>query len=142
MAFVSITRLRIRRLVFMPGFFVHAIRAQRQLQRAPGFLAGALLPDRQRIFWTMTLWDSADSMRTYMTSGSHRAAMPKLLVWCDQASVVHWDLADAQLPSWAEADRRMRQDGRASKVRHAAPGHAAMDFAPPRLDRSVPIAPR
>jgi len=142
MPFVSITRLRLRKLAFVPGFFVHAIGAQKQLRYAPGFLGGALLPDRRRAFWTMTLWDSEDSMRAYMTSGAHRDAMPKLSDWCDEASVVHWHQAAMQLPTWAEADRRMRQDGRPSKVRHPGLRHATMEFAPPRQGRSVPIAPR
>ena len=46
MPFVSLTRLRIRSLRFVPLFAFHTLRANRQVQRAPGFLAGALLADR------------------------------------------------------------------------------------------------
>ncbi len=141
MPFVSVTRLRLRALRFVPGFFLHAIRANAQVRRASGFLAGALLPDRRWTFWTMTVWDSQQDMRAYILSGSHKAAMPKLLHWCDEASIVHWEQADACLPSWQEADRRMRQDGRVSKVRHPSPDHAAMTFAPPRTTGGAPIRP-
>jgi hypothetical protein len=33
-------------------------------------------------------------MRAYMTSGVHLKAMPKLLDWCGEASVVHWTQDD------------------------------------------------
>lgn len=141
MAFVSITRLRIRSLWFLPGFFLHTQRAQDQLRHAPGFRAGALLPDRRWTFWTMTVWDSQEAMRAYILSGAHKIAMPKLLNWCDEASVTHWEQADAVLPSWDEAERRMRQEGRTSKVRHPGPHHAAMDFPAPRTTLSAPIQP-
>jgi hypothetical protein len=139
--FVSVTRLRLRALRFVPGFFLHAMRANAQVRRAAGFQGGALLPDRRRTFWTMTVWDSPEDMRGYILSGSHKAAMPKLLNWCDEASLVHWDQPDARLPTWQEADQRMRQTGRTSKVRYPSPDHAAMAFEPPRPATGVPIRP-
>jgi len=139
--FVSITRLRIRSIRFMPGFAFHAIRSQRQVSRAPGFLAGALLPDQNWTFWTMTGWDSIESMRAYMMAGAHRAAMPKLADWCDEASVVHWEQTSDELPSWTEADERMRKDGRPSKIRHPGPQHQGLDFPPPRMMAGASIKP-
>lgn len=125
MPHISLTRLRIRSLRFLPLFAWHAIRSNRQVQRAPGFLLGSLLPDRQWTFWTMTAWDSPESMRAYMISGAHKTAMPRLLYWCDEASVAHWAQPDASLPTWAEADHRMRTTGRPSKVLHPSPQQAA-----------------
>ncbi len=141
MPFVSVTRLRLRALRFVPGFAVHAIASQRQVRRAPGFLGGALLPDRDWTFWTLTLWDTAQSMRAYMLKGAHKAAMPKLLNWCDEASVAHWDQPEARLPSWQEADLMMRQMGRPSKVRYPSPHHADMSFAAPRINAGGTITP-
>ncbi|WP_116090757.1 DUF3291 domain-containing protein [Sphingomonas crusticola] len=126
MPFVSVTRLRIRALRFLPAFFVQTMRTRSQVAAAPGFLDGGLLPDRQWTFWTLTLWDSAESMRSYITTGAHRIAMPKLMEWCDEASVAHWDQGAAILPGWADAEARMRSEGRPSKVRHPSPDHAAM----------------
>ncbi len=80
-------------------------------------------------------------MRRYMTAGAHKTAMAKLMNWCDEASVVHWEQSDSALPAWLEADRRMRAEGRASKVRHPSPQHATLTFAAPRLTRSGPIRP-
>lgn len=141
MPFISITRLRLRALRFLPAFGLHTMRTLGQLRRAPGFRGGSLLPDRRWTFWTMTAWDQEADMRAYMLGGDHRTAMPYLMAWCDEASVVHWTQADATLPSWPEADRRMRQDGRASKVRGPSPDHAGMTFPAPRLTLAGPIAP-
>jgi hypothetical protein len=145
MPFISLTRLRIRSIRFMPFFLLHAIRSQNQVKRAPGFLAGALLPDEHRTFWTMTAWDSEESMRQFMLSGPHKAAMPKLIHWCDEASVAHWPQPDTQdpepwtLPSWSDADQRMRSSGRPSKVAHPSPNHANLTYKAPRTSRSSPI---
>jgi heme-degrading monooxygenase HmoA len=141
MVFISVTRLRIRSVRFLPLFAVHALRSVRQVKHAPGFKGGSLLPDRRWTFWTMTLWDDQQSMRRYMMEGSHRTAMRHLMHWCDEASVVHWEQAEAGQPGWDQADRRMRAEGRASKVRFPSEHHASMSYAPPRLTGAGPIKP-
>jgi hypothetical protein len=142
MYFVSITRLRIRSLRFMPGFALQTLTSLRQVKQAAGFLGGSVLPDRQLTFWTMTVWRSGDDMRDYMRTGSHLKAMPKLLEWCDEASVVHWEQTEVLAPSWIIADRRMRAEGRPSKVRHPGPNHRNMTFRTPRLSRAAAIGPK
>ena len=141
MAFVSITRLRIRSLRFMPQFLVQTFRTERQIGRASGFVGGSLLADRKRTFWTMTLWRNQGDMRAYITSGAHLKAMPKLLDWCDEASVVHWTQDDPIAPDWLEADRRMRTEGRPSKVHNPSPNHRGLGYDPPRIAGAVPIRP-
>jgi hypothetical protein len=141
MIHVSLTRLRIRSVRFVPGFFWYAVRSQRQVAKAAGFRDGALLADRRWTFWTMTAWESQESMRAYMISGAHKAAMPHLLHWCDEASVAHWSQETAELPRWEDADRRMRETGRASKVLHPSPDHAGLRYAAPRTTRGGPIRP-
>jgi heme-degrading monooxygenase HmoA len=132
MVFVSLTRLRVRSMRFLPQFFLYALRSRQQVKKSPGFVTGSLLADRNWTFWTMTAWDAEPSMRAFMTSGAHKSAMPHLLNWCDEASVAHWTQPDATLPSWTEADRRMRESGRPSKVRNPSPQHATLNYQPPR----------
>lgn len=141
MPFISVTRLRVRTIRFLPGFAWHTARSLRQVRSAAGFQGGNLLADRRWTFWTMTAWDSEESMRRYMTGGSHKKAMPRLMHWCDEASVVHWEQSEADLPSWTEADRRMRVGGRASKVRSPSPQHATLSYRAPRLTRGGAIHP-
>ncbi|MHB8284873.1 MAG: DUF3291 domain-containing protein [Caulobacteraceae bacterium] len=137
--FVSLTRLRLRRLWFVPGFIRHAGPAFRQAQAAPGFRDGSVLRDRQLTFWTMTAWNDAESMRAYMLSGAHQKAMPRFANWCDEGSVAHWEEAGGALPSWPEAERRMRAQGRPSKLRYPSPNHADLSFRPARTTTSAPM---
>jgi heme-degrading monooxygenase HmoA len=138
--FVSVTRLRLRSVRFLLLFAIYAVRSTAQVKRAAGFLKGSLLPDGGRTFWTLTAWENQESMRRYMTAGAHRDAMPRLLNWCDEASVVHWDQDEPLLPTWAEADRRMREQGRPSKVRNPSPRHADLSYSPPSTGGGKSIA--
>jgi hypothetical protein len=139
MIFVSLTRLRVRSFRFVPRFVLHTLRSVRQVKKAPGFHRGALLADRSWTFWTLTAWDAQESMRQFMTTGSHSRAMPHLLDWCDEASVAHWSQPETTLPSWTEADKRMREGGRASKVRNPSPDHATLSFGTPRTTARATI---
>ena len=141
MQFISLTRLRIRSVRFLPGFAVLALRSGRQVRAAAGFLGGSLLADRQWTFWTMTAWEDQQAMRAYMTTGDHRSAMPSLLESCDEASVAHWDQPQPDLPTWLDADERMRREGRPSKVRFPSSDHAGMTFPRPRVAAASPLRP-
>lgn len=140
--FVSITRLRLRSIRFLPAFALLTRPTMAQAKRADGFLGGGLMPDRRWTFWTMTLWRDQAAMRAYIANGAHLSAMPKLLHWCDEASIVHWEQDDAIAPTWKVATDRMRAEGRASKVRHPSPNHADLSFAAPRIHRAVDILPQ
>jgi hypothetical protein len=141
MFFISITRLRVRSIRFLPFFVLYTYRSLRQVKTSSGFQCGGLLADRSWTFWTMTAWDNQESMRRFMTTGSHGAAMPRLLNWCDEASVVHWEQAEADLPSWTKADQRMRASGRVSKVRNPSPRQATLTYRTPRVSTGVAIRP-
>ena len=112
-------------------FTLHAQRSISQIRNANGCLALALLKDKNRVFWTMTMWADERSMKEYMSSGSHRKAMPKLAEWADEAGVVHWYQEHRDRPDWNEAARRMRVDGRPAKLHHPGPHHGDMSFAAP-----------
>src|SRR4051812_28541107 len=106
MPFVSITRLRLRSIRFLPVFALHTRRTIAQVEQAGGFLAGGLMPDRRGTFWTMTMWQDQLAMRAYIASGPHLQVMPRLMRWCDEASIVHWDQPGDAPPDWPEAARR------------------------------------
>ena len=141
MPFVSVTRLRLRSIRFLPAFVRHNLRALAQVKAAPGFRGGSLLADRALAFWTLTAWDDPAAMRAYMTAGAHRASMPYLLDWCDEASVAHWEQDGDALPEWTEAERRMRGEGRPSKLRHPGPRHADLGFRPARTAVAAALRP-
>ena len=132
MPLVSITRLRVRRRRFLPAFLIQALRSALEARRATGNLSVALLADRDRTYWTRTLWRDEVAMRAFMTTGVHRRVMPRLLEWCDEAALVHWLGEAGEPPSWAEAHRRLVADGRASKVKHPSEAQRRFAIPPPR----------
>jgi len=133
MPFVSITRLRVRSWSYFPAFLVQTLRIARQAARADGSLAVKLLRDHRNAFWTGTSWSSEDSMAAFMHAKPHGPTMRSLLRWCDEAALVHWTQADAELPSWAEAHKRIQQEGRNSKVNHPSAAHTAHMIPAPTL---------
>ncbi len=56
--------------------------------------------------------------------------MPKLLIWSDEASIAHWEQADATLPTAAEALAQMVAQHHLSKVRYPSADHAAKRIVP------------
>ena len=87
------------------------------------------MSDRKLTYWTVTAWDDEGAMKAYRNAGAHRRAMPKLLNWCDEASVAHWAQESAELPDKREAHRRMLAEGRISKVHFPSAAHVAKHTA-------------
>ena len=130
---VSITRLRVRLRRHLLPFGWQILLTARQAQRAPGFLGGKLIIDAKKTFWTITAWNDGAAMSAYRNVGPHRRVMPKLLTWCDEASVVHWEQEGSALPDLKEAHRRMvGAEARPSKVSHPSSAHLAGQIAEPR----------
>jgi len=129
---ISVTRLRLRSLRFLLPFIVYSFRSMRQVKRSPGNIAADAMRDQHGGFWTRSVWRDVESMRAFMTSGAHRQAMPKLLDWCDEAALVHWEQDTAALPEWDEAHRRLVTQGRRYKVRYPSPAHERLDVPVPR----------
>ncbi len=144
MTTVSITRLRIRRKRFLPGFLFHTLRSQRQLRGSAGFLSGYTAHGAKFTFWTVTLWRDREAMAAFRRTGAHLKAMPKLLDWCDEAAVATLSEDREAPPGPAESAQRLVQDGRISKVRNPSPAHARGELWPDGLlpRRGSPILPR
>lgn len=136
MAFVSVTRLRLRSILVIPAFLWKNEASVRQVKRSPGFLGGQLLIDRDFALWTMTLWTDDKSMMQFRNSGAHRKAMPKLAGWCSEASTVHWE-QDWQTFDWLEAHERMLKAGREFPVHQRAEKFNVSDIPAPRISRLV-----
>ena len=96
-------------------------------------MAAALLRDRDRAFWTRTVWRDEAAMRSFMRSGSHRRTMPRLAIWCDEAALVHWVQDGPEPPSWPEAHRRLQQQGRRSRVDHPSEAQRRFAIPPPKV---------
>ena len=133
MALISVTRLRVRRFAYLPGFILFALRSARQAKRADGNLGVGLLREANRTFWTRTTWRDESAMKAFMLAMPHRKAMEKLADWCDEAAVVHWTQENAGPLGWHEAHRRLVVEGRRSKVKYPSADHEAYRIAPPKV---------
>ena len=133
MALVSITRLRVRTWRYLPAFLIQAIRSAWQAKLAEGNLSVSLLQDTRNTFWTRTVWANEEAMKSYIVSGVHKQVMRNLLEWCDEAAVVHWEQEGLQPPTWQEAFRRLKEEGRLSKVNHPSNDHLAYQFPAPQV---------
>ena len=140
MAFNSITRLRLRSPFLLPAFARETRAIAAQAAAAPGYVGGAVLAEGWMVFWTRTGWESEAAMKAFRDSGAHRTSMPKLLDWCDEAMVSHWE---GELESdWAAIHARMARDGRKSKIRKPSAAHNAGTIGKlRRWSPEQPIAP-
>jgi hypothetical protein len=137
-AFVSVTRLRIRSLRFLVPFLLATNHSRRQLRAADGFVEGRLTLELPFAFWTMTVWESLEAMRQFRNAAPHLDAMRRLPKWCDEASYVHWEQGVLDVPSIDVAHARLRDEGKISKVSYPTAAHAAGRTAGDRKPRPAP----
>ncbi len=121
---VSVTRLRLRSVVYLLPFIIASRRIARQAENSPGNLGIELRKTRRLAFWTLTRWQNRETMASFRGSGPHRRAMPKLKRWCDQAAVASWESGDEAFPDWNQAQQRLAECGRLSAVLYPSPEHA------------------
>ena len=137
MPLVSITRLRVRRWRYVPQFLVQSIRAARQAKRSAGSISVSVLRDADRAFWTRTVWRDEAAMRAFMRSGVHRRIMARLPEWCDEAALVRWVQEASEPPSWAEARRRLQEEGRRSRVSHPSEAQRRFEIRAPQASNGL-----
>jgi heme-degrading monooxygenase HmoA len=130
MAFISITRLRLRSFWNLPRFFRHAVPSKIQAQKAPGNLGVDTLSDANQTFWTKTLWEDEASMRAYMLSGAHQKAMKAFQQIVCEGATTH--VEGNALPSWQEAYGMLLKAPRFQKVKYPSADHTARKIPPPR----------
>ncbi len=110
--------------LYLPLFGFHTWRSLRQVRKSEGLTSGRLAAEAPFAFWTITVWTDDQAMLRFRNTSFHLKAMPKLMAWCDEASYTHWQQKGSEVPSVAEAYRRLRDSGKLSKVRHPSVTHA------------------
>ncbi len=132
MIIVSITRLRLRKLRFLPGFALYAVRSMTQARQAQGNLHASAQRDKGWVFWTITLWQDEQSMQQFRNGGAHRTVMPKLAKWCDEATYVRWTQNGSEVPTLLNAHERLVADGVVSKLLYPSPNNSTRAFPAPQ----------
>jgi heme-degrading monooxygenase HmoA len=129
---ISVTRLKLRSIRFLPAFLWNNRFVLQSITKAPGFRRGKTLVDAGQVYWTMTVWNDVASMRSFRSSGAHAQAMPKLANWASESAFVHWESERDQLPEWQEAHRRLTEKGRPSPLKKPSKEHNERRFREPR----------
>jgi hypothetical protein len=135
MTFISVTRLHLRSPLYLPAFLWNTFLSTWQVINTPGFKGGKLLADANQTYWTMTAWDEQAAMKIYRNRGTHRSVMPKIQDWCDEASFVHWQQEDSNLPDWIEVYNRMMQEGFSTKLSKPSSAHLERNIQQPRYSK-------
>ncbi|MDA0268158.1 MAG: hypothetical protein O2890_11870 [Cyanobacteria bacterium] len=139
--FVSVTRLRLRSWRHWPLFTWHNLWITRQATRTPGFVGGYLGADRDKVYWTVTLWERQAAMALLRDQGAHRRVMPRLQDWCDEAAVAHWQQATPDLPSVEQAYQVLLKKGHLTGLKHPNREHQQHQIAPPVAPARLPLKP-
>lgn len=116
MPIVSVTRLHLRSVRFLPAFFWYSNKSARQAKKTVGNLGVNLRKTNGLAFWTLTMWQSPEAMRVFVLAYPHKEAMQKLPYWCDEAAFADWEQDSTQWPSWEEAAQRLGASGRLARV--------------------------
>jgi hypothetical protein len=140
---VSITRLRVRNIFYLPLFMLHAMRTMTQAQKAEGVHGVDTRFEKGNVVWTKTVWSDEAMMKKYRNTGAHQIAMRLLSEICSEASVARWQQESTELPTWEEAHRRILSEGKLSKVKHPSPLHAAGKTASETMGKgfALPMPP-
>ena len=116
MAFLSMTRLKVKSILLLPKFIVQNEAIVKQIRSSEGFRNGKTLLDPSLSAWTVTLWDSEDAMRAFYTSGAHRNIMPSLSFYSNEAVTAHMSFSEVDLPTWRFVHEQLSKIGKFSTV--------------------------
>lgn len=128
MAFVVVTRLRLRDSQFFDDFFAAAAAVVEQASSSEGNLGADVLAEAKNTYWTRTCWQDAKAMRRFMTAEPHLATMNQIDEWCDEATFVDWEQAEERLPEWDDAYQDLISRGHVVNLTFASPDNATKSF--------------
>lgn len=115
---VSVTRLRVRSMRYLPQFAWWTLRSQRQARRASGFIDGTITRMRDGSFWTLTVWESVGNTRAFRNAEPHAIAMRGIRRWCDEAVYARYTTSHRGVPTWEEVHGRLVDSPRFTHVDH------------------------
>jgi hypothetical protein len=128
---LAITRLRIRRIWFLPRFFRMSMLSLKQAKNSEGIIAVNVFNDAFPVFWTCSIWESEQHMMNYMKSGDHKKAMPYLQKWCNEARTCHVSFDSNIMPAASELALLLHKHGRASRLLKPNENHLKEIFPEP-----------
>ncbi len=125
MPILTVTRLRLRSIRFLPEFLLRSQAIFKQTRSPQGNLGVKLRKTKGLAFWTLTAWDSPQAMVQFVREPLHFRAIPMLDHWCDQAATVTWSNPTEVWPSWNQAAARLGNAGQLYELTRPSPEHAS-----------------
>lgn len=107
--YVSITGLVVRRLWYLPSFYLHAMGSFRQVRQAPGLIRA----EARRIagvHHTLTVWENRTAMLDFIHSGAHRRA---IAAFSGMATGKTFGFETDNPPDWSQVHSLWCDHGRA-----------------------------
>ncbi|RFU36856.1 DUF3291 domain-containing protein [Actinomadura logoneensis] len=110
-AVVMASRLEVRSLRHVPGFFLASMALLRQARRSPGALGLALRAEPlRRTFWTVSAWTDREAVNAYASAEPHRSSMRAKRKVMRESVFVFWSVPASDLPiGWDEVERRIAE---------------------------------
>jgi hypothetical protein len=145
MAIVVATRMKVRKLRDIPRFLRGSLAAGRQASESPGLLGGRLRAELPDVYWTLTVWESGRDMAAYRDGGVHAILVPRLAGWASEAVFGVWTTESTDVPSWAEASRRIAEQPNFAPLDNPSQTHQAERVTRARrfgLELPIRIRPR
>lgn len=104
---VSVGRLRLHSRVSGFRILWRGALAYLQARRAEGVILASVYREDSRTLWSLSVWDSAESMLAYRNSGSHLRVMKVAQSLGVRVDFRHWETDSP--PSWEAARLRLKQ---------------------------------
>ena len=103
------TKLPLTAHRYVPGFLRDTLRIRRQLRGAPGLVGYALRADLvAKTFWTVSVWEDEDFLRTFAASEPHRTVMRRVPARMATSALRPFDVAGADVPlRWPDVQARL-----------------------------------
>lgn len=103
-----VTRLHARGPLVLPPFLRASFQVSRTARRTPGNVRTRLLGFPPLLtFFTVTVWESAEAMMTFVKSPEHREAMAHMDDWASAGEFVQFSATTAGV-GWRAARRHLR----------------------------------
>ncbi len=103
-----LTYLPLKKYRTIPRFLGYAKRVEAQLANTKGLIGYSLRAKfMQRSFWTLSVWESEETLQAFIHEGFHEGVMKVLMPDMAAPNFVRWKIkGSACPPSWKEALRR------------------------------------
>ncbi len=105
---VSITRLHLRSVRSLPAFTRLTLQAHRQIHKTPGLLRTSYRKEGLLTYWTLSIWESEEQLRTFRNNGAHLEAMKRSRQLADELQYIRFSTETVKL-DWGMCKEKLHQ---------------------------------